>query len=189
MIMIHGRGATAAGILDLSGELEQGGFVFLAPQAEGNTWYPTTFLAPRRQNEPWLGGALVAIDKVVRSCRDEGVPLERTILLGFSQGACLALEYAARNPRSYGGVVGLSGGLIGDALAPSDYSGDLSGSVVFLGCSDDDPHIPRERVSLSAEILRNLGAEVMLNFYSDMGHTIIDDEIVFVRKMMRSLAA
>jgi predicted esterase len=187
MIMMHGRGASAEDILSLSTELDQPGFAFLAPQAAGNTWYPNRFLAPLESNEPWLSSALAVITGLLARTAAAGIPPERTILLGFSQGACLALEYAARNPRRYGGVAGLSGALIG----PDDTSRDLAGSAgsldgtpVFLGCSDVDFHVPKERVDQAAEVLRRLGAEVTVRIYPNMGHTVNQDEIEFVRGMM-----
>jgi len=187
IIMIHGRGASAASILRLTDQIDEPGFAYLAPQAEGNTWYPNTFLAPRASNEPFLGSALEAVDRLYQEVRKEGLRPERIMLLGFSQGACLALEYAARHPRLYGGVVGLSGGLIGADTELGGYEGDLGGSLFFLGCSDIDPHIPKERVSGSAEILRGLGAEVLLRLYQNTGHTVIDDEIDTIKKLMRSV--
>jgi len=187
MIMIHGRGASATSILRLTDQIDQTGFTYLAPQAEGNAWYPNTFLAPRSSNEPFLSSALEAVDRLYGEVRAEGLRPEQIMLLGFSQGACLALEYAARHPRLYGGVVALSGGLIGANSELAGYEGDLGGSLVFLGCSDADPHIPKERVSASAEILRGLGAEVMLRLYQNTGHTVIADEIDTVTKMMRSI--
>jgi predicted esterase len=188
MIMVHGRGATAESILGLSGELAGSGFAYLAPQAAGNTWYPNRFLAPITSNEPWLSSALAAVAGVLEKVAAAGIPPERTLLLGFSQGACLVLEFAARNTRRYGGVVGLSGGLIGPDGTPRDYSGSLDGTPVFLGCSDVDPHIPEERVHHSAEVLRRLGGVVTTRLYPNMGHTINQDEIEAVQEMMTRLS-
>ncbi len=189
MILLHGRGASADSILRLTEQIGQPGFAYLAPQAEGNAWYPNSFLAPRASNEPFLGSALGAVDRVYQGLREEGLPAERIMLLGFSQGACLALEYAARHPRLYGGVAALSGGLIGSDGELTGYPGELEGGLFFLGCSDVDPFIPKERVSDSAEILRGLGAEVLLRLYQKSGHTVVDDEIETVKKMMRSVLA
>ncbi len=193
MIMVHGRGAMARDILTLAPELEQvegaSGFAYLAPQAAGNSWYPYSFLAPLASNEPALSSALAAIGETVDRVAAAGIPPERTILLGFSQGACLALEYAARNARHWGGGVGLSGGLIGPEGTPRDYPGSLADAPVFLGCSDIDPHIPKARVLHSAEVLRRLGGDVTARLYPGMGHTVIEDEIAFVRKMMAALAS
>ena len=187
MIMVHGRGATAESILALAGELARPGFAYLAPQAAGNTWYPNRFLAPIASNEPWLSSALAAVAGVLAQVTGAGIPTERTMVLGFSQGACLALEFAARNARRYGGLVGLSGGLIGPDGAPRDYAGSLAGTPVFLGCSDVDPHIPQERVHHTDAVLRRLGGDVTAQVYPAMGHTINQDEIEFVQSMMSEL--
>ena len=187
MLMLHGRGARAEDILSLANEFDQPGFAYLAPQAAGNTWYPNRFLAPLEENEPWLSSALAFISDVLAEIVNAKISYERIILLGFSQGACLNLEYAARNARRYGGVVGLSGALIGPDDTPRDYSGSLGGTSVFLGCSDVDFHVPKERVDQTAEVMRRLGGEVTKHFYPNMGHTVIQDEIDFVRGMMQRL--
>ena len=187
MVLLHGRGATAEDILTLVREVNQPDFAYLAPQAAGYSWYPERFLEPIERNEPWLTSALALVSGIVMRIQETGIPAERTILLGFSQGACLALEWAARNARRYGGVVGLSGGLIGPDGTPRNYPGSLHGTPVFTGCSDVDPHIPKERVADSAEILRELGGDVTLRLYPGMGHTINQDEVNFVRELMRNL--
>src|SRR6266496_6118022 len=156
MVMVHGRGAAAEDILALTAEMNQSGFVYLAPQAAQNSWYPNSFLAPIQSNEPGLSSGLAVIASLLAKLAEAGISPERTILLGFSQGACLSLEFAARNARRYGGLAGLSGGLIGPDGTPRDYPGSLDGTPVFLGCSDVDPHIPKERVLDSAEVLRGL---------------------------------
>jgi phospholipase/carboxylesterase len=184
MIMIHGRGATAEDILTLHQEFDQPQVAYLAPQAAGYQWYPNRFIAPVASNEPDLSAALATVDGLVKHIQESGIPSERIILLGFSQGACLALEYAARNPRRYGGVAGLSGGLIGDHLPT--YTGSLEETSVFLGCSDVDFHIPKERVLESATVLRGLGAVVTDRLYPNMGHTINQDEIAHVQQVMQS---
>jgi phospholipase/carboxylesterase len=189
LILVHGRGATAESILELAGELDQAGFAYLAPQAAGNTWYPQRFTAPLAQNEPYLSSALGMLGYLLAQVQAAGIPAERTILLGFSQGACLALEFGARNARRYGGLVGLSGGLIGPDDTPRDYPGTLDGTPVFLGCSDVDSHIPAARVEHSAEVLRRLGGDVTLRLYPGMGHTVNEDEIAFVRGMLAALIA
>jgi phospholipase/carboxylesterase len=188
MVMVHGRGATAESILALAFELKQPGFAYLAPQAAHDTWYPQSFLAPISSNEPWLSSALTLLGMVIQRIEEGGIPPERTMLLGFSQGACLALEYAARHARRYGGVVALSGGLIGPDGTPRDYPGSFAGTPVFLGCSDRDFHIPKERVQLSAEVLRRLDADVTMRLYPNMGHTVNQDEIDFVRSMMAAIS-
>ena len=187
MIMLHGRGATAHDILTLTADLHWPGFIYLAPHAAGNTWYPNSFLAPIASNEPDLSSGLAVITSLLDQLAQVGIPAERTILLGFSQGACLSLEYIARNPRRYGGVVGLSGGLIGPDGTPRDYPASLAGTPVFLGCSDMDPHIPKERVELSAEVLRQLGGNVTTRLYPHMDHTVNQDELHFVQGMMASV--
>ena len=187
MLMLHGRGATAEDILALSAELQQPGFAYLAPQAAGYSWYPNSFLAPIESNEPGLSSGLAVIASLLAKLAQAGIPPERTILLGFSQGACLSLEFAARNARRYGGLAGLSGGLIGPDGTPRDYPGSLAGTPVFLGCSDVDFHIPKERVEFSAEVLRKLGGNVTVRLYPRMGHTVNHDEIRSVQDMMATL--
>jgi predicted esterase len=187
MVMVHGRGATAESILELAREFRHPEFAYVAPQAAGYTWYPYSFLAPMSMNEPGLSSGLARIGEVLGRLEAEGIPPERTILLGFSQGACLSLEFAARNARRYGGVVGLSGGLIGPPGTPRAYEGSLAGTPVFLGCSDRDPHIPRERVDETAEVMREMGAEVTERIYPGLGHTVNEDELEFVRRMMAGL--
>jgi predicted esterase len=188
LVLIHGRGATADNILTLSPALDSPGFAYLAPQAGGHTWYPQSFLAPIQNNEPGISSGLQAIQDVLARVGAAGVPLERTVLLGFSQGACLALEFAARQARRYGGVVGLSGGLIGPDGTPRNYPGTLEATPIFLGCSDVDPHIPAERVRETADVMRRLNGQVTMRLYPGMGHSINDDEIAAVRKIMAELS-
>jgi phospholipase/carboxylesterase len=187
MIMLHGRGASARDILTIAQELEHPDFAYLAPQASNYTWYPYSFLSPIEQNEPWLSSALDLVDAVMGKVSEAGIPAERTMLLGFSQGACLAVEFVARNPKRYGGLVGFSGGLIGPPGMDWDYQGSLAGMPVFLGCSDVDPHIPKERVLETEDMLTKLGAEVTTKLYPGMGHTINRDEIEHALEIMRSL--
>jgi predicted esterase len=184
MIMVHGRGASAEDILSLLPYLDAPGFAYLAPQAANSTWYPFSFLAPLDSNEPGLSSALELLNTLVDRVSLAGIPAEKTVLLGFSQGACLALEYAARHARRYGGVAALSGGLIGPDDTPRDYPGSLDSTAVFLGCSDIDMHIPKKRVLDSADILRGMGAQVTDRLYPGMGHTIVQDEIDAVRTIM-----
>jgi len=187
MILVHGRGGDARGILPLANHIGTQGVAYLAPSAAGNTWYPYRFVAPREQNEPHLSSALEKVGAVVEEAQAAGIPSNKIMLLGFSQGACLALEYAARNPQRYGGVVALSGGLIGAEDELMGYVGSLKGTPVFLGCSDIDSHIPLDRVHETAEIFQSLGAEVDERIYPGMGHTINDDEVRAVRDMLAAL--
>lgn len=184
MILVHGRGATAADILLLAGELPRPGFAYLAPEAANNAWYPNSFLAPLASNEPYLSSALAVIASLLAQAEQAGIPAERTIIAGFSQGACLLLEFVARHARRYGGIIALSGGLIGPDGTPHDYPGSLAGTPIFLGCSDIDPHIPRERVLLSAEVFQALGGQVTAKLYPRMGHTINRDEILLARSIV-----
>jgi predicted esterase len=186
-LLVHGRGASAADILTLADALDVPGVAYLAPQAAGHTWYPNSFLAPIVSNEPGLSSGLRVIADLIAHLSDAGIPPVRTLLLGFSQGACLSLEYVARNVTHYGGVAGLSGALIGPDGTPRDYPGTLDGTPVFLGCSDVDFHIPAARVRESAEVFRRLGADVTMRLYPNMDHTVNDDELAFVRAMLTCL--
>lgn len=187
-VLVHGRGATAESILSLAPLVYPGGFAFLAPQAAGGTWYPWSFMESIERNEPWLTSALGVLSDLLGRLAAAGIPAERTVLLGFSQGACLTLELAARNARRYGAVVGLSGGLIGPDGTSRDYPGSLDGTPVFLGCSDVDPHIPKERVEETAQVMRRLGGDVDVRLYPGMGHTINEDELDAVGSLLRSVA-
>lgn len=187
VIMIHGRGASARDILSLAQELPQEGFCFLAPEAAGSTWYPYRFMEPFERNEPYLSSALNFINRVLNFVLVAGIPREKIILLGFSQGACLATEFAARTAIKYGGVVGFSGGLIGPDGTARDYPGNFEHTPVFLGCSDVDPHIPKERVIETRDVLQRLGADVTMRLYPDMDHTVNADEIKYVRTMIENL--
>jgi phospholipase/carboxylesterase len=187
LVLVHGRGATAQSIVELADEFHHHGTAYFAPQAARNTWYPNRFTAPVESNEPGRSSGLQAIDDAVAAANDAGIPTERIVVLGFSQGACLASEYVARNPRRYGGLAVLSGGLVGDSVDPSDYEGELEGTPVFLGCSDVDPHIPEERVHESTEIFEQLGGNVTERIYEGMGHGIDQDEIDHVSEMIGTL--
>ena len=189
MILVHGRGAPAESIVQLGEALERPEFALLAPQAAGYTWYPYSFLAPAEQNEPFLGSALRLLGSVADQVLTAGVSTERLMILGFSQGACLTLEFTARTPRRYGGVVALTGGLIGADDAPRDYPGSLHGTPVFIGTSDPDPHVPITRVEESRRVLEDRGAQVTTRVYPGMGHTVNDDELEHVRAMMDRVLA
>ena len=187
MILLHGRGASAEDILGLAQEFDAPDFVYLAPQAAGSQWYPNRFIAPIASNEPWFSSAIQTMADLLTQIHAAGIPPAKTILLGFSQGACLALEYAARHPHRYGGVVALSGALIENGDQPRTYSGDLAGTPTFLGCSDVDFHIPQGRVERSASVLQGLGADTTLRLYPNMGHTVNQDEIEFVQQLMQTV--
>jgi phospholipase/carboxylesterase len=186
VVMIHGRGASAESILTLAPALEEEGVAFVAPQAAGGTWYPYGFMSPMERNEPGITSAMHAIGRTLALVADAGIPRARTLLLGFSQGACLATEFAARYAERYAGVAGLSGGLIGPDGTPRNYAGSLDDTPVFLGCSDVDFHIPAERVRETAEVLRRLGGDVTMRLYEGMGHTVNEDEIAHVRAILTS---
>ncbi len=187
IIALHGRGGVAQNILDIAVHLQQPGFAYLAPQAAGNSWYPNHFMTPLAGNEPWLTSALAAVADLLAQLESAGIPPARAMLLGFSQGACLALEFAARNPRRYGGVAAFSGGLIGPEGTVWNSPGALNGTPVFIGCSDVDPFIPLARVHESAAVMRRLGADVAERIYPGMSHLINQDEIDFARAMMAAL--
>jgi len=188
MILVHGRGGSPRDMLALVGQFETTDFAYMAPQAAHNAWYPHSFLGPLELNEPALSSALETLDGLVTDTIAAGLPGERLILLGFSQGACLTLEYAARNPRRFGGLVGLSGGLIGPPGTSWARSGSLEGTPVFLGCSDVDPYIPVERVEESAAVFRDLDGDVTKRIYPGLGHTVNRDEIETVARLMLTVA-
>ena len=188
VVLVHGRGASAADILSLAAEFQQPAAAYWAPQAANNTWYPYRFMEPLASNEPWLSSALAKVGAVLAQVAAAGLPPEKTVLLGFSQGACLATEYAARHAQRYGGVVGFSGGLIGPDGTPRDPAGSLAGTPVFLGCSDVDPHIPAQRVEHSAAVLEKLGGAVTARLYKNMAHTVNGDEVRWVQALLAELA-
>lgn len=187
MIMIHGRGATAESMFSLADEFAQPDFHYLAPQAQNHTWYPNSFLQPKENNQPGLSSGLQRIYDLLEQIKEAGISSEKIILLGFSQGACLATEFAARHPQRLGGVVGFSGGLIGPEIDDSLYTGSMEQTPVFLGCSNIDPHIPKERVDETEAVLKKLNANVTKTIYPGMPHTVNDDEIKTVRGMMADL--
>ena len=185
VILVHGRGDSASGILHLAHELNMPDVLFVAPQAAANTWYPYSFLTPMERNEPHLSSALAVLRSLVDALQEEGVDPARLVIMGFSQGACLSLEFAARHARRYGALVALSGGLIGPPGTPRSYAGSFDGTPIFLGCSDVDPHIPVERVHESADVFRAMNAEVDERIYPGMGHTVNEDELAAVRALLR----
>lgn len=177
LIMMHGRGGSAEDILGLSDHLQVKDFAIVAPKATNNTWYPYSFLMPPQQNEPWLSSALQVIKEIINDLVAKGVTQELIYFLGFSQGACLTLEFVTRNATRFGGVVALTGGLIGDKIYEQNYAGNFDGTKIFIGTSDPDPHVPVQRVHDSELILRKLNAAVTVKVYKGMGHTINQDEL------------
>ncbi|HKY60006.1 MAG TPA: dienelactone hydrolase family protein, partial [Gemmatimonadota bacterium] len=188
-ILLHGRGGNARDVLGLARTLEEPRLACLAPQAADSAWYPRSFLEPIDRNEPWLSSALAVVRRLLDGLAEAGIPARRTVLLGFSQGACLALEFAARNATRYGGVAGLAGGLIGAPGTPRDYAGSLEETPVFLGCGDRDPFVPLERLEETARVLAGLEADVTKRVYPGMGHIVNEDEIEHLRRMVSALTA
>lgn len=186
VILVHGRGGSAEDMLALAGELGTDDVAYLAPEAAGHAWYPYSFLAPVADNEPGLGSGLGLLARLVDRLQEDRVEPGRVALLGFSQGACLALEFAARHAQRYAALIGLSGGLIGPPGSPRDYQGTFNATPVLLGCSDIDPHIPVERVHESADVFRRLGASVDERIYPGMGHTVNADELKAVKDLLIS---
>ncbi len=184
VILVHGRGATPENILELAGVLDRPDLAWMAPAAANRTWYNHSFMAEREKNEPHLSSALELLGSLVDQVKEKGIPLERTVLLGFSQGACLSSEFVYRNPGRYGGLVLFSGGLIGPPGTTWSTEGDLSGTPVFLGCSDVDAHIPVERVHATTRVLGEMGAQVTERIYPGMGHLVNRDEIQEARKLL-----
>jgi phospholipase/carboxylesterase len=184
LVLLHGRGATPEDILQLSESLNLQDYHILAPRASNNTWYPYSFLAPVEKNEPWLGSALSLIKELTDRLISKGIPSSKIFILGFSQGACLALEFAARNAKQWGGIIAFSGGLIGETINEKNYTGNFEGTPVFIGNSDTDPHIPVERCRQSATILGTMKAGVTLKIYPGMGHAVNSDELTEADKIL-----
>lgn len=184
VILVHGRGGSAEDLLALAEELRLDDVLYVAPQAADHTWYPYSFLTPMERNEPGLTSGLNRIASLIDELRHQGLNPDQVALMGFSQGACLSLEFAARYARKYAAVIGLSGGVIGPPGTPRDYQGTLDGTPVFLGCSDVDPHIPLERVHETAAVFRTLGASVDERIYPGMGHLVNQDEVNAVRALL-----
>jgi phospholipase/carboxylesterase len=189
MILLHGRGAPAEDILGLATHLEVKNFALIAPQATNYTWYPYSFLAPPKQNEPWLTSALSLVGAIVDDIRKSGIAEENIFFGGFSQGACLTLEFVTRNARKWGGVAAFTGGLIGDKLYQENYKGDFGGTPVFIGSSDPDPHIPVQRVHETVRTLKAMNASVQDKIYANMGHTISTEEITLANRWVFNQAS
>lgn len=192
IILLHGRGGSAEDILGLREEFGFADVAYFAPQAAGGTWYPYSFLAPIERNEPWLTESLAKVGETVEAALRQGIAREKIVIAGFSQGACLASEFVARNAARYGGLIAFTGGLIGPAGTDFHHSGSLAGTPAFLGAGDPDPHVPWERVQESAKVLANMGADVMLKRYPGMPHTITREEIeeakLLIARTMQSTA-
>lgn len=184
LILVHGRGGSAEDILTLAPMLAVGGYALLAPQAAGNTWYPHSFLMPQEDNEPWLSGAIDVLAATVQEIMDAGITHDRIFFTGFSQGACLTLEFAARHAVRYGGIAAFTGGLIGDHVHRSNYTGDFAQTPVFIGSSDPDMHVPVKRVRETEAVYADLNAAIHIKIYPNMGHTISGDEISIANEMI-----
>src|SRR6186713_2539481 len=184
LILVHGRGGSAEDILSLAPALDVKDFAWLAPQATKNSWYPYSFMAPQPQNEPWLSSALSVLGELVTDLVAQGITKDNIYFVGFSQGACLTLEFVTRNATKWGGVVAFTGGLIGEKINPENYQGDFGGTPVFIGTSDPDPHVPVARVYATVNILKTMNAAVTEKIYVNMGHTITQDEIVNANKFV-----
>lgn len=184
LILIHGRGGSAEDILSLASHLNVEDYALLAPQATNNTWYPYSFLAPPQQNEPGLSSALEMLQALVTEINAEGIPSEKIYFAGFSQGACLTLEFAARNAEKFGGVAAFTGGLIGDEINPENYNGNFEGTSIFIGTGNPDPHVPVERVKGSAKILEQMNASVTVKVYDNRPHTISQEEIEIANQLI-----
>jgi predicted esterase len=187
MILVHGRGASAADIMTVGTELSHPDIAYIAPDAKGHAWYPNPFTAPLDQNEPYLASALELLEKLLAQAMAH-VPRERVMLLGFSQGACLTLEFAARNAARYGGIIAFSGGLIGPDGTPRDYPGSFAGTPIFIGCSDVDPHIRKDRVEEAGAVLGRMDAKVTVKLYPNMAHTVNTDEIHSAAQIVEAVA-
>lgn len=184
LIMLHGRGGTADDILGFASHLNVDEYALFAPEATGNSWYPLSFLALPEQNEPWLSSALELLNELVDDINEQGIPTEQIYFTGFSQGACLSLEFVARNAKKYGGVAAFTGGLIGNKIYQENYTGDFGGTPVFIGSSDPDLHVPVERVHATTQTLQNMHAHVTEKIYKNMGHTINEDEIEHANRLI-----
>ena len=184
LIMLHGRGGTAEDILGFAAHLNVDEYALFAPEATGNSWYPLSFLALPEQNEPWLSSAINLIKELVDDIIAGGIPADNIYFTGFSQGACLSLEFVARHAKKYGGVAAFTGGLIGNKIYQENYSGDFKGTPVFIGSSDPDMHVPVERIHATTQILQHMHADVTEKIYKNMGHTINEDEIEHANRLI-----
>ena len=186
-VLLHGRGATAEGIVALADEFYRHGLALVAPRAERNRWYPDSFLAPTERNEPWFSSGLRAVAEAVEFVEAAGVPTDRTVVAGISQGGCLAAEFLARTPARYGGAAVLSGGLMGPDVDPTRYDGSLEGTPVLVGCSDDDEYVPLDRVRETAGVFERLNGDVSERIYEGLGHGANDDELAWLADRVEGL--
>jgi phospholipase/carboxylesterase len=186
MILLHGRGADARGIMELSGVLDAKNFAFLAPQATNYTWYPYSFMAPEQANQPWLDSAIATVHGLIDELLEHGLTSEQIYLLGFSQGACLTLESAARKAMNYGGVIAFTGGLIGETIDPAKYSGSFDGAPILICSGNPDPHVPASRVKESTKLLTEMGARVSEHIFPGMPHTVTQEEIDLANKLINN---
>ena len=184
LVMLHGRGGTAENIISLAGEFNIENLAIIAPQASNHSWYPYSFMMPVAQNQPALDSALQIIGELVDDLLAKGIPPEHIYFAGFSQGACLTLEYVARNAKRFGGVIAFTGGLIGKELATINYAGDFNNTPALITTGDPDPHVPLSRVEESAAILKNLNADVTVKVYKGRPHTITGDEIELANQLI-----
>lgn len=184
LIMIHGRGGVASDILGITSHLNVQEYAVFAPEATNNTWYPYSFMAPPEQNELWLSSALSLVKEAVEVAKKQGISAENIYFLGFSQGACLTLEFVARNAEKFGGVVALTGGLIGDKINKENYSGNFNDTPIFMGTGNPDPHVPIERVKESAKVLEEMNANVHLKVYEGKAHNVSKEEIDEAKKLI-----
>lgn len=189
VIMVHGRNAGPANILDLAMRFERPNLAYLAPAAAGGTWYPYSFMADIASNEPGISSGIAVLKALVTHVEDAGIPKARIVLAGFSQGACLTSEFAIRHASRFGGVLVFTGGAIGPAGTTWNSEGDFGGTPVFLGCSDRDAHVPESRARETADVFRRLGADVTLRIYPGMGHVVNDDEIAFARSVLDTVSS
>jgi len=189
LVLVHGRGGSADGMLPIARAAGAVDAVLITPRAAGGSWYPNRFLSPKASNEPYLSSALNSVQRAIDSAVDGGIPVERIVLVGFSQGACLLLEYAARHGRRFGGVAALAGALIGDAQDVRADAGDLAGTPILLACGDADDHIPEARVRASADLLESRGAAIDLRIYPGIGHTVVGDQLDALRAMIDAVRA
>lgn len=183
LILIHGRGATALDMLSLTRRLDVDSLYIAAPQAPHNSWYPQRFTMEEKFNEPWLSQSIETIQHLIEKTA-AFIPTDSIYLAGFSQGACLALETSTRAATKYGGIIALSGGLIGHEIDESKYHGNFEETRVFIGVSDQDPHIPLVRCKQSKQLMEKMGAHVTLRVYEGMSHTINEDEINWIKQLL-----